>query len=591
MIGQANVKQIQKAQAARSFPHLPLLLLGAMVCSFLLLDAVLSLQYLRFNDALLTRLGSWPLLPVHILFPHYEVLSAYMDKRVPLPLAIDRGWKETAILFAAFSIVFLVYIVALRYLAQRVTLRYLLISTAILGSICVVFASLLSGDIFSYIAYARMEVIYHLNPLVKAPWFIGKDNVYHYVFWFDQPSIYGPTWIFITGFIQWLLLKCGFPGLVSIVLSLRLFGLAMHLGSVILVWSLIGLLQQRYGIVSTEKRVFATLAFAWNPLLLLEACVNAHVDSTILFVVLLALWFLLKSTTAKHAHLSLLAVGVLFALAACLKLNVVLFVPGLLLYFWFQRDRIRNILISIGAFLVVILLLYAPFWDQGALLHTFVNTPAAARNINTPAEFFANLYNGVVYLFVHATFMHTPGHLFIVSPAEQVTHLLSLGAFALALVYMCWYAIRVPERINTIPALIRWFAILWLVYSVLGSPWFWPWYLVVFFGLFALVEGTTDRQVWFVGPFRLPLMVRLLTFSSVTLYCFFSWAATSSFAPGLFFFYWSDFGGLYMWFLPLSGLRLSLLQPFRRGKTSPVITHKLVATRWEHMRTFLGKGI
>ena len=589
MIRQVDVKQKDKVQAPTFFRYLPILILGMMVCCFVLLDAVLSLQYLRFNDALLTRLGRWPLLPVHILFPRYEVLSSYMDRRIPLPLAIDRGWKETAILFAAFSAVFLVYIVALRNLAQRVTLRYLLISTAILGSICVVFASLLSGDIFSYIAYARMEVIYHINPLVYGPWFIGKDNVYHYVYWFDQPSIYGPTWVFLTGSIQWLLLQCGFSGLVSIVLSLRIFGLAMHLSSVALVWSLIGLLQQRYGFVSTEKRVFATLAFAWNPLLLLEACVNAHVDSTILFVVLLVIWFLLRSTTAKYPLPFLIAVGALLAIGACLKLNVGLFVPGLLLYLWFQRDRVRNILTFIGVFLVVMVLLYAPFWQQGALLHTFLNAPALARNINTPADFFANLYNGIVYSFVHATFMHTPGHLFIVSPAEQVAHLLSLGAFALAFVYMCWYAIRVPERINTIPALIRWFAILWLLYSVLGSPWFWPWYLVVFFGLFALVEGTTDRRVWFVGPFRLPLMVRLLTFSSITLYCFFSWAATSSFAPGLYFFYWSDFCGLYMWLLPICSLRLRI--PLRRRETSPAITNKLVATRWVQMRSFLSKGI
>jgi len=511
-----------------------------------------------------------------------------MDKKVPLSLAVDRGWKETALLFGALSALFLGYIVGLRYLARLVTQRYILISTALLGMLCVVFASFLSGDVFSYIAYARMNVIYHLNPLLNAPWFIGKDGVYPYVSWVAQPSIYGPTWIIMTSSIQWLLLQCGFPGLVSMILSLRLLGLAMHLGSVALVWSISGLLQQRYGFVSTEKRIFATLAFAWNPLLLLEACVNGHIDSTVLFFVLLALLFLLKSITAKHSLLSLLVVGVLFALAACLKLNIALFVPGLLLYLWFQHERIRKILTFMGAFLATMVVLYAPSWQDGALLHTIKNTPAVTRNLNTPADFFGHLFNGIVYMFVHSTTdIYTFENGYIISSAERVTHMLSLGLFALVFIYMCWWAIRVPERINNVPGLIRWFALLWLVYSILGSPWFWPWYLVTFFGLFALVEASTNRQTWFAGPFPLPITVRFLTFSTLTLYCFFTFAPANSFVPGLYHFYWSDFRGLYIWLIPVVGLLL----PLRYHQASSAITHKLAATRWQNMRNFLGRGI
>ena len=368
----------------------------------------------------------------------------------------------------------------------------------------------------------------------------------------------------------------------------------MHLGSVLLVWSMSGQLQCLHDHISTEKRVFATLAFAWNPLLLIEACANAHVDATALFLVLLAIWFLLKGRTTKHALLALIPVAVFFAIAVCLKLNIVLLVLGLLLHLWFQQDNIRKLLAFSGTFLGVMVLLYAPFWQNGKLLHTVIGTPATARNMNTLPDFFSNLINGIVYLPVHRIITHartypyphfhpnihihahprsiiqihlhpithtlTHPYVYTVSLADTSSHLISLGIFVILLMYLCWWVIRVPERINNVPALIRWLALVWLLYCVVGSPWFWPWYLVTFFGLFALVEATTDRQTWVPGVLHLPLLARLLTFNALTLYCFSSWAALNSFVPGLFYFYWSDFRGLYMWLIPLSGISFSFIK-------------------------------
>src|SRR5205807_5635077 len=98
---------------------------------------------------------------------------------------------------------------------------------------------------------------------------------------------------------QWLALAFGFKSILSMVLLLRLFGLAMHLGSTQLLWVLSGRLQRLYGSISPRLRTLAILAFAWNPLLLFEAAVNAHCDTTILFFVLLAIWLLI-STTGHH---------------------------------------------------------------------------------------------------------------------------------------------------------------------------------------------------------------------------------------------------------------------------------------------------
>jgi hypothetical protein len=167
--------------------------------------------------------------------------------------------------------------------------------------------------------------------------------------------------------------------------------------------------------------------------------------------------------------------------------------------------------------------------------------------MSTLPDFFGNLYNGI------AAALGQPIARPIGSPAEHVTHYLSLSVFVLLFGVLCWRAIRVPSRINNIPGLIRWLAFVWLLYCVVGSPWFWPWYIVTFLGLFAIIEATHHREEWLYGFLRFPLTVRILAFCLLSLYCFFSWAPLNSIVPGLPGFYWTDFRGLYAWMLPILG--------------------------------------
>jgi hypothetical protein len=103
-----------------------------------------------------------------------------------------------------------------------------------------------------------------------------------------------------------------------------------------------------------------------------------------------------------------------------------------------------------------------------------------------------------------------------------------------------------------------------LLYCALGTPWSWPWYAVTFFGLYALLEAyqegnkvNSDVQ-WRYLRLRLPLAVRLLSFSMLTLYCFYAWGPQHSFVPGLPGFEWAYLSGLWVWLLPLLALRRNL---------------------------------
>jgi hypothetical protein len=569
----------------------PLAMLSAMVCGILLMDAILPLRDLWFHEALLTQLGWWPTLPSLILFPGWAVIPPIPQIHATgLPLVIH-SWEKVPLLLGAFAVVFLIYLLALRRLPTLVTRRFVLYSTILLGILYALIPIVTSPDVFSYIAYARIGVIHHLNPLTTLPTAIGADPIYTYLSWIDQPSAYGPTWVIITSAWQWIFTSFGIDYILEMMIVLRLQGLVMHLVSTLLIWSISGHFQQVNGKTSSTRRTLATLAFAWNPLLLFEACVNAHSDTTLLTLILLSIWFLTRNAAARSdvrstpvlgraniqtrfasfatgSYGPIILAAAMLALATCLKINVILFVPGLLLYTWVRgpaSDRLKRVVAAGTTYTGVFVLLYAPFWQGGAILNVFSVNPATSRSMNSPANFLGHFYNAI------AAMLGFPIGEPVGSPAEHITHTLSMGLFMVIYLLLCWRVIRKPGRISTVQGLIRWMAIVWLTYCAFGSPWFWPWYIVTFFGLYALIEASVGRGNQGIGTY----FVRLLIFSMLSIYCFTTWGPSNSFVPGLPGFEWSYFSGLFVWGLPLIGAALLVRVRSGRVNNRPlVLTHK-----------------
>ena len=532
--------QLRELAIVRFLPFALLLLMGT---AFFLIDAILPLQGIRSYDALLSHISLNFLLPTHVLFPGWVVLPLIPGKPSPHKSLIVNSWPETAMLLGAFVVVFLLYLFALRYLPKFISRNYLFTSTLVLGILYILMPTITSSDLFSYIAYARIGIIYHLDPLVTLPTAIHSDLIIPYVYWLYQPSAYGPVWAIITSFFQWILGFTGSAEPVSMVIALRLLGLTMHLSSTALIWSISGYLQRLTGSISPEQRMRATLAFAWNPLLLYEACVNAHVDATLLFLILLAIWFLVSRRTSTIQ--SYLLAAATLAVATCVKINIVLLVPGLLLFLYLRRPfNVHPVLAAAATYVGTIILLYIPFWRGKDTLDVILVNPNSSLDKNSVADFFSHLYNSIM----HITSTH--------APSEGVTHIMGMVSFACVYLILCWRAIRAPKRINTIPGLIRWMALVWLVYCAIGSPWYWPWYLVTFFGLFALVEATHTRKEWSFSFLRLPLATRLLAFSMLSLYCFYTWGPLYTYVTGLPGFLWNYVCGLWIWILPLLAFRL-----------------------------------
>jgi len=272
--------------------------------------------------------------------------------------------------------------------------------------------------------------------------------------------------------------------------------------------------------------------------------------------ILLAIWLLVRNPQRKTLDYVLAAV--VFALGMCIKLNLIVLAPGLLLFLWMQPQRVRTIALTAATCLGIILLLYAPFWQNGEVFRVLTVTPAPYRNANSPSEFLSYLDIGI---YQNMTNQH-PIPASVASAAGHIAHLLSIAIFLILSGILWWRASRSPSRIDNVPGLMRWLALAWLLYCAFGATWFWPWYAVTFFGLFALVEVTGDKVSR--GSLH-PSVVRLFTFSLLCVYCLLTWKPLHTVIPGLPDFLWSYIRGVWIWTVPLLALLAIRLQPRLNG--------------------------
>lgn len=544
--------------SASSRGKLSLLVFPAFVCSWLLLWAVAGLRGLYFNQSFPdTRLENWVLKPTRMLFPGKDVVPQLYRRGIPVAPA-STAWKETALLLGVLLLVFGIYLLALHFLSSRVTLRYILLSTAVLGALCLFFPIVTSQDLFSYIAYARLGIIHHLNPLTAVPRDAPKDPVYAYIYWTTQPSAYGPVWIIITSALQWLVGKFNSHSLLLMILLLRMLGLAAYLACVYLIWSLSSLLLPTNEASVLRQRRLATLAFAWNPLLLLESTINAHNDIIILCLILLMFWFLQPRMLEKRS--SCLIAAALLTLAVCIKVTMAVLIPGLILFLWCQPDhRLRHVATVAITCISLTIILYAPFWQHGQVLHVFKVNPGVSRDINSPYEFAVRFYESLRGR--PLTVVNTPGGVPTGAPIEAHTHIAGLCVFLGIYGILCLYALIHPSRTRTLDALVRWMLLAWFLYCLVGSPWLWPWYFITFFGLFAIVEATGNFGN-LAMVLRLPLAVRLFSLGLLCLYVFATWGPHSTLIPYFPYLRWIYLRGLVLCLIPLVAINFMAIGPF-----------------------------
>ncbi|MDQ3248614.1 MAG: hypothetical protein M3Q45_05330, partial [Chloroflexota bacterium] len=431
---------------------------------------------------------------------------------LPYPLAFGlanpRGtWVKTGegsfsaltLQIGVYLLLTLLYVAALRVLApvvartaQRVQVGGIWLSWA-LCSLALLFAAPNgeSHDIYDYVFRGRMMDRFAASPLIITPNAYPHAPFYRYVAWQRHVDTYGPLWEYVSAAtaktvrmtLEWTdtfaeqLPSCPQSAVACQTLAAYLTGYRLL---AILLTGISGLLL--YGIVGATQPALGPLALAtwlWNPLLLIATALGAHNDALMLLLLFLTYWLWQRDRWLA----GWLAIG----LAAQVKLTVLLLVPALGLWLVRKLGWLHALAISLLAVSITLVLswaLYAPLGGWATL----------PRMLQERQLFVAHSLAQILYFLLYKwlAWPHSLVRQMMVSWATWL--FLAAAALLLLRTFKPAYPGLAPSPSKLSP-LYRTCTLLTLLYLLVGSFWFQPWYLVWVLAPAALwIDGCFARQ-------------------------------------------------------------------------------------------------
>jgi alpha-1,6-mannosyltransferase len=233
----------------------------------------------------------------------------------------------------------------------------------------IVFAGpiLLSTDVFSYIAYARMGVEHGLNPYTHGPIAIAHDPIYHYVGqdWKKVDTAYGPLYTLIS-------YPFGLLGVTGALWGMKVLALLASAGTLVLTW--------RCARLRGINPVTAILLVGANPLYVIYALGGAHNDliMMLLMMIAVALTFARRDASAAATVVA----------GALVKATVAALLPFMILA---RRSR-AQVLGALGALALGAVIAYAVFGVDGVNIVAALNRDAAFVSSDSFATEIAHLF-------------------------------------------------------------------------------------------------------------------------------------------------------------------------------------------------------
>ena len=238
---------------------------------------------------------------------------------------------------AALALYFVAYAFTVSLSAQ-LSARVVLGAIALLTLLVLVAPPLVSTDIFSYQAYARMGALYGINPYTHGPWAISFDNnLFPYIGskWFNIPSAYGPAFTVFSYLLAPLTVAAS-------VFAYKGIAAVSCLALVALVWQCARL--------RGKDPVRAAALVGLNPLLIIYGVGGGHNDLLMLVALVGGLYAVLASRERLGGGLMVLATGV--------KLTAGIVLPFAVLADGRRRGRgRRDLLVGAGIGLAMVAIL------------------------------------------------------------------------------------------------------------------------------------------------------------------------------------------------------------------------------------------
>ena len=251
-------------------------------------------------------------------------------------------------------------------LGREVSKRWAIALIAVLHVLVFVGPILLSTDVFSYIAYARMGVEHGLNPYTHGPIAITHDPIYHYVGhdWKKVETAYGPIYTLIS-------YPFGLLGVTGAVWGMKLVAMLSSAGTLALTW--------RCARTRGFNPVTALLLVGANPLYVIYALGGAHND-------LLMMLLMMVAVTLTFARRDASAAATVVA-GALVKATVAALLPFMIL----ARRSGRQLLGALGALALGAVIAYAIFGIDGVNIVAALNRDAAFVSSDSFATEIAHL--------------------------------------------------------------------------------------------------------------------------------------------------------------------------------------------------------
>jgi hypothetical protein len=257
--------------------------------------------------------------------------------------------------FRVFLIALLAYAGAyggILLLARRISTRWAIALTIALQLIVFAGPILLSTDVFSYIAYARMGVMHGIDPYIHGPQSIANDPIYHYVGkdWKTVATAYGPFYTLISYPLAPL-------GVTGALWGMKLMALLAGAGTLVLTWRCARLRE-------LDPR-FALIAVGVNPLWVIFGLGGAHNDLIMTLLMMAAV----SLTLARHEAYA----GAVSIAGALVKATGIVLLPFMLL----SRRRVAPLVGAAAAGLACALAAYLAFGIHGVDVIAALNRNAA----------------------------------------------------------------------------------------------------------------------------------------------------------------------------------------------------------------------
>lgn len=321
------------------------------------------------------------------------------------------------------------------WLAPKLRVTWLLWSVIGLHVVFFLAPPLLSQDVFSYIAYARLGVEHGLNPYDSRPFDIPGDPVFGFAGSKDAVDVYGPFFTLFTYPLAWVSVAVAFW-------SLKLIALASSLGLVLLVKSI------AEKVSADTARAIAIVGL--SPATLVHVVAGAHNEALTMLIVFAGIAFALSrddgARDAAGGFISTLAIGVKASAA----------VPLVFMLAAAQR-RLAMFLAMLGAAVLTVVTGLIAFGSDAL---NGLNLISSNQDRSSSWSLPHVMVDGIDALFGVDR-----------GVATDVVRMVFVLILAVAVAYLIWRSYKQPDT---------WLANAgWATFGVLlASAWLVPWYLL-----------------------------------------------------------------------------------------------------------------